>query len=256
MARLHTTAVETVAMLPALVDQQTPPTQTGFAIFLFDAFTRRPGLVGLYDDAEEERLDQEFFDRTGDASRLFTRTTVRVADRSLVPLAKQPSGPFVFFVELPAGNQVVRVRSPYYLEKEITITLPLAGWPAFPNITLANEDLPLDAPAQPAAYRDQRDAASLVPSVKYPFPASATLVRGTVRAGTTALDGATVRRAGDPLPFAYRTAESGDYVLFFRDVPGVGAVLNIEATHPLHATVVSSVQLFRGMTALHDITMV
>jgi len=255
MTRLHTTSVEKMTMFPSLVDERTPPRQTGFAMFLFDAFTRRPGLVGLYDDPDDERADQAYADRTGDASRVLSRTTVRVDSRSLVPFSK-PAGPFVFFVELPAGSHVVHVRSPYYLDRDVTITVPLFGWPAFPDITLANEDLPLEASTQPAAYRDQRASASVMPSVKYPFPASATLVRGTVRVGTTALAGATVRRVGEPPPFAYQTGEFGDYVLFFRDVPGVGASLNIEATHPLHATVASSVQVFRGMTARHDITMI
>jgi hypothetical protein len=254
MVKLLTTFVESVTFLPALVDQQTPPRQTGFGVFLFDAFTRQAQLLGSYESAQAELADQEYLDRTGDRSRLDEYTTVRLANQSLVPFAKAPSGPFFFFAELPAGNYSIRVRSPYYVPKDVSITLPLAGWPAFPNITLANEDLPLDAATQPAAYRAQRAAATLVPSAMYPFPASATLIRGTVRTGGNPLGGASVRRSGDPLPFV--TAANGDYVIFLRDVPGVGAVVNVEATHPLHPGVISGVQVFRGLTVLNDIAMV
>lgn len=254
MGHLRTTFAEQMTLLPGLVDQQTPPNQTGFGIFLFDGFTRRSQLAGAYLSAQAERADQEYHDRTGDRSRLDEYTTVRLANQSIVPFAKSPSGPFLFFAEFPAGNYSIRVRSPYYVSRDISIALPLVGWPAFPNITLANEDLPLDAPTQPVAYRAQRAAATLVPSAKYPFPASATLVRGTVRSGGVALAGASVRRMGDPFPFV--TAANGDYVIFIRDVPGVGAVVNVEATHPQHPTVVSGVQVYRGMTALNDIAMV
>jgi hypothetical protein len=254
MGKPQTTFVERVTMTPALVDQQTPPAPTGFGVFLFDAFSRQPQLAGVYDDPAAERDDQAYFDRTGDRSRLDQYTTVRLANRSIVPFAKAPSGPFLFFVPLPAGNQVIRVRSPFYQSKDVTIAFPLAGWLAFPNIALANENLPLGAPSQPAAYRAQRAAATLVPSIKYPFPAAATLIRGRVRSGGAPLARATVRRQGDPL--AYLTAEAGDYVLFLRNVPGVGAIVNIETTHPQHPAVVSPVRVFRGMTALNDVAMV
>ena len=252
MGNLQTTFVERVTMTPALVDQQTPPRQTGFAVFLFDAFTRRPQLVGTYESAEAEIADQEHFDRTGDRSRLDEYTTVRLAIRPIVPRAKAP-GPFLFFVELPASTYSIAVRSPYYLPREVAIGLPLAGWLAFPNITLANEDAPLDAPSQPAAYRAQRDSVTVVPSTRYPFPSTATLVRGTVRSAGVPVAGATVRRQGSPL--AYTTAVNGEYVLFLHDLPGVGAVVSVEATHPGHPSVVTPVQAFRGMTALNDITM-
>jgi hypothetical protein len=254
MARLHTTFVDRIVMSPALVSDTSPAQSLGFAVFLIDAFRKTPGLVGVYDDAEEERADQDHADRTGDDSRLRGHTTVRLANRPLIPIARISNGAFLFFVQLPPGSYVVQVRSPYYQPRDINLTLPLAGWPAFPNITLANEDLPLDAAAQPAAYRAQRSAVTLVPSTQYQFEASATLVRGTVRSGGTPLAGASVRRTGDPL--AYVTDGNGDYVLFFRDIAGVGAPVGIDATHPLHAPVNTSVQVFRGLTSLNDITMV
>ena len=49
---------------------------------------------------------------------------------------------------------------------------------------------------------------------------------------------------------------SGDYVLFFDDVPGVGAALTIQATHPLHLPANAAVEALRGTTVLRDISMV
>jgi hypothetical protein len=173
----------------------------------------------------------------------------------MVPFQKDASA-FVFFVDLTPGSYVVEARSPYYVPRDITVQVPLpsAGWPAFPDVTVANEDLPLGSAAQPAAYRAQRAAATLEPSTRYPFPSDATLVRGTVTSGNVPLAGATVRRAGDPM--AYVTDAAGDYVLFFDDVPGVGAAITIQASHPLHAAVNAIVQALRGTTVLLDISMV
>jgi hypothetical protein len=250
-----TTFVERRTLNPGLVERDPVLRHRGFVLLLFDAFTRKNGVVGTYSDDAAERSDQDYADRTGDATVLRDHTTVRLTGYSLVPHNKDASA-FVFFVDLTPGPYVLQARSPYYQDQDISITLPLpdTGWPAFPDIALANEDLPLGSATQPAAYRAQRTAATLVPSVKYPFPSDATLVRGTVRAGNAALAGATVRRMGDPL--AYSTDTAGDYVLFFNDVPGVGAALNIQATHPLHAPVNTVVQARRGTTVVHDVTMV
>jgi hypothetical protein len=252
---LHTTFVERVVLEPGLVDFGPVVRQTGFALFLFDAFTRRNALVGLYDQSREEQADQDHARRTGDASLLAAHTTVRLAGRDTVPSRKPPAAAFLFFLELPAGQHTIEVRSPYYQPRDLVVTLPFpsATWPAFPDVTLADEDLPLDSAAQPAAYRAQRLDATLVPGRRYPFPPTATLVRGTVRSGGQPLAGATVRRTGDAL--ASVTDATGEYVLFFDDVPGVGAVVTLDATHPQHAAVASQVQMFRGMTALRDIAM-
>jgi hypothetical protein len=254
VAGLIPTFSERVAMTPGLVERDPVLRQRGFVLLLFDAFTKRNRVEGTYSSHAAERADQEYADRTGDPTPLRARTTVRLAGRALVPFRKDASA-FVFFADLPPGPHVVEVRSPYYVPRDVTVTLPFpdAGWPAFPDVTLANEDLPLGSPLQPAAYRTQREAATLVPAPGYPFPPDATLVRGTVRSGGLPLAGAAVRRAGDPL--AYVTERSGDYVLFFDDVPGVGAAVTVQATHPLHAPVSTTVQALRGTTVLRDISM-
>ena len=256
MAALHTTYVERMTLRSGLAERQPLPRQLGFALQLFDAFTRRNRLVGTYEDRAAEQADQDYADRTGDLSRLSAHTTVRVPGRPLIPVHKRAAGTYLFFLDLPAGASVIEARSPYYLPRDITVTYPMPslGWPAFPDVTLANEDLPLDLPSQPAAYRAQRGAATLTPSTKYPFPQDATLVRGTIRAGGAPLPGASVSRMGNPL--TYVTDAGGDYVLFLNDVPGVGAPVTIQVTHPQHAPANAPVQALRGMTALLDLTMV
>jgi hypothetical protein len=252
---LKTTYVERMTLNQGLVERDPVLRQRGFVLLLFDAFTKKNGVVGTYTSDADEREDQDYADRTGDAAPLTLHTTLRLTGRPLVPLQKDANA-FVFFVDLPPGPQVVQARSPYYLPRDITVQVPLpdARWPAFPDVTLANEDLPLGSAAQPAAYRAQREAATLVPGPRYPFPADATLVRGTIRSGNAPLAGATVRRTGDPL--ACVTDPTGDYVLFFDDVPGVGASLTIQATHPLHPPANAAVQALRGTTVLRDISMV
>jgi hypothetical protein len=148
------------------------------------------------------------------------------------------------------------VRSPYYLSREIpsiVVPMPNTGWPAFPDVTLANENLALDGPGQPPAYRAQRALASLQPSARYPFPPTATLVRGTVRASGASLAGATVRRAGQAQE--YLTGADGEYVLFFSDIKGTGQAITLEAAHPLHTSASVNVTSVRGMTVLKDITL-
>jgi hypothetical protein len=256
MTVLHTTFVERVTLRSGLAELQPVSRQLGFALQLFDAFTRKNQLVGGYDADAMEQADQDYADRTGDRRRLAGYTTVRLSGRSLVPFRKRSAGAYLFFVELAPGSYVVNVRSPYYQPLDVTVTLPMTSlvWPAFPDVTLANEDIPLESPSQPAAYRLQRTAATLVPSAGYPFPQDATLVRGTIRSGGVPLAGATVARPGDPR--AYVTGPAGDYVLFLTDIPGVGGPVTIQAAHPLHATVTVAVQALRGMTVLQDITLV
>lgn len=225
------------------------------ALILFDGFTGQNRLEGLYADEQAEKADEALAARDGDTTRLERHTTVRLRQRPLVPFRKLPDSTFLLF-EMPAGAYTVEVRSPVYVARDIPLALPPQNplWPAYPDVTLADEDLPLDAPAQPAAYSAQRARATLQPSVKYPFPAGATLVRGTVHAGGSALKGASVRRSGDAN--AYLTGDDGEYVLFFFDIPGTGQALTIQATHPQHAPANTNVTSIRGMTVLNDITMV
>jgi hypothetical protein len=252
---LTTTFVERITLHPGLVERDPVLRQRGFVLLLFDAYTKRNGVLGAYTSDDAERADQAYADRTGDAAPLREHTIVRLAGRSHVPYQKRASA-FVFFADLAPGAHVVEVRSPYYVPRDITVQVPFpsANWPAFPDVTLANEDLPLGSPAQPAAYRVQRAAATLEPSTMYPFPSDATLVRGTVRSGGVPLAGATVRRVADPT--GYVTGATGEYVLFFDDVPGVGAALAVQVTHPLHAPENAIVQALRGTTVRRDISMV
>lgn len=221
------------------------------ALFFFDGVTGRSQLVGLYGSREQEIEDQAVaVDPIGEA-RLARHTTVRVANSTLVPRRREGDACFLFF-DLPDGLHTFQVRSPYYAPLDVSLTLPRPDpkWPAFPDVTLANEDLPLDSPSQPAAYRAQRAAVTLQPSVRYPFARGSTLVRGTVRTGGQPLEGAEVRRQGDPS--ASLTDANGEYVLFFDDIGGQGETVTIEASHPLHASVNAPVPLVRGLTVLRE----
>jgi hypothetical protein len=223
----------------------------GLALFLFDGFTRRSDLLGLYKDMAQEREEQALaVDNVGRA-RLARHTTVRVAGRTIVPRRRERESTFLFF-GLPAGNYTLEVRSPYYEPRDIVLMLPLQDtrWPAFPDVTLADETLPLDSPAQPAAYRDQRALTTLQPSVRYPFPGGTTLARGVVRSGGGPLQGATVRQQGSAS--AATSDANGEYVLFFRDIAGSGQTVVLEAAHPLHPTVAASLAVVRGLTVLKD----
>lgn len=200
-----------------------------FALTLFDGFTR--------------------------ASQLAGKASVRLAGLPLAPFQKTPDATFVFF-EAPGGNHTVEVRSdedtPYYVDADINIALPAAAdaWRMFPDSALADQDLPLDDPAQPAAYRSQRAAATLQPSVAYPFPEGATLVRGTVTANGAPLVGATVVRVGAAPE--YVTGPSGEYVLFVPRVAGVSQDITVEADHALFPVQARTVLVRRGMTTLEN----
>jgi hypothetical protein len=223
------------------------------ALFLFDGFTGRNRLIGLYDDEAAEREDQRLAD-LGDGDRLARHTTVRIAGRSIVPFRKAPDAAWVL-LGLPAGIYTMTIRGPYYGSRDISVALPAPDpkWPAFPDVTQADESLPLDAPTQPPAYRTQRAQATLQPTPRYPFPGGATLVRGTVRSANQPLENARVRRTGQTIE--YVTDKSGEYVLFFLDLVGASQTVSIEALHPLHVTVSTNVTCVRGMTVQQDIVM-
>src|SRR5205823_9946610 len=106
--------------------------------------------------------------------QLVGRTTVTLLGLDKKPIEKPSEGAFVF-VGLAPRNYTVQVRSngptetgkptpdrPYYLDLDRPIVLPMphALWPAYPDLFLANQNLPLDDPAQPAAYRAQRRTAA------------------------------------------------------------------------------------------------
>ena len=223
----------------------------GLALFLFDGLTGRNQLLGLYDDREQERQDEALAVDAAGRARVARHTTLRVVARPLVPRRREGDATFLFF-DLPAGAYTFQVRSPYYVPLDLSLTLPRPDprWPAFPDIAVADETLPLASPAQPAVYRAQRASVTLHPSISYPFPAGTTLVRGVVRTGGLLLEGASVRRQGASA--ASTTDKNGEYVLFFKDIAGSGQNVTIEASHPLHAAVTAPVAVVRSLTVLKE----
>jgi hypothetical protein len=218
-------------------------------------------------DTRELRLSLALtlFDGFSRTSRLVGHTTVRFADKPLVrpflPFQKAPEAIFLFFEPLPPGAYTVEIRSeeddpPYYLPADVSVVLPMPNplWPAFPDVSLADQNKPLDDPTQPAAYRAQRAAVTLQPSTAYPFPVGATLVRGRVIADAMPLAAAMVRRGGDDM--AYTTGEDGEFVLFFPGINGMAETVTLRASHPLHVDVDHTVQIRRGMTVATIISMV
>jgi hypothetical protein len=218
--------------------------QLGFGLLLLDGFSGTPELAG--------------------------EIAVTLAnDPALKPFQKTAEAAFFFF-DLPAGNYTVQVRSnpkrerPYYVPVDILVTVPAPNpaWPAFPDAILADPALPLNDPAQSAAYLSQRRLATLQPTTAYPFPAGAALVRGTVRANGVGLGGATVTA---PLQFqtnparfeirSYLTHADGGFVLFFRQVGGTGSDITLSATHPNHPNQNVPIKVRRGMTVATDIIM-
>jgi hypothetical protein len=206
----------------------------------------------------------QLFDRFTQVNRLFGKIRVRLAGSSLEPFPKPDQAMFLFF-DLQPGAYTVEVRSnrdggngkdpPYYLAVDIPINLPLTNplWPAFPDVYVANRNLPLDDPAQSAIFRAQRSSVMLQPTVAYPFPAGSTLVRGTVLAGGNRLANARIRRVGDTLE--YTTGTDGEYVLFFNEVDGMTEAITVRASHPFHADVDQVVEIQRGRTVVRNFIM-
>jgi len=218
---------------------------------LYDRVSGENRLVGLYDSrAEEEAAEREL---AVAGPRIQTHTTVRLDGVPAIPMRTGPDARFLFF-DLATAPFTVVVRSPFYRPADVPVTIPAttAAWPVFPDVMLANPALPLDDPGQPQAYRDQLASATIQPSVKYPFPDAATLIRGTVRVQT------------DPLPLAqvtagsqtYVTDDDGQFVFFIRNVTIAGQSVAVQATHPQHGPATTTVTCRRGLTVIADITMV
>lgn len=191
--------------------------------------------------------------------RLFGEVSVGFAGLPIEPFQKQPEAAY-FFHGIAPGAYTLEVRSsadtPYYQPVDIPIVVPMPEplWPAFPNHLLADQSLALGDPGQPAAFRAQRQAATLQPTTAYPFPAQATLARGTVRTGGNPLAGARVRLLAGSLD--YTTGDDGEYVLFFTQISGVGETVILRASHPNHANVDVHVDVRRAATVARSITMV
>lgn len=220
-------------------------TAQGFALQLYDGFTGLPQLQG--------------------------QVSVNIATQN-PPIEKTDAATFLF-LNIPAGTYSIAVQvasqTPFYLPVNFSIDLRMPDplWQAYPDLSLADKTKPLDDPTQPAAYRAQRTLATLVPTPSYPFPPGATLLRGTVLAGTVPLAGATVERIPSPPPTGGNTVATpaivsalsdanGEFVLFFDDVSGMGQAATIQATHPLRPSPVDvQVTLQRGATVSTQIVM-
>jgi hypothetical protein len=196
-----------------------------FALELRDAFTRTPVLPGAVD--------------------------VQIPNQGK-PFTKPAQGLWIF-PSLPDGAFTIEVRPaagvPYYLPVDIPTALPLSNplWPAFPDRMLANLNLNLDDPAQPPAYRAQRELARLKPSSSYPFPPDVTLIRGTVRAGGWPLSDAMMAiLGGTDLPSI--TGENGDFVIFIARPQGDFQNLTLRASHLFKPDVDTAVTARRGTT--------
>jgi hypothetical protein len=172
---------------------------------------------------------------------------------------KESSGTFLFF-DLTPGALALSVSSdpetPYYLPATVGVAIPVPDppplpppflWPAFPDIRLADPTLPLGDAGQKPAYIAQRKAATLLPATAYPFPEGTTLIRGTVRhAGNPQLN-ATVQQVGSTDP-AYVTAGDGQFVLFWKDAPGVPQTVTVNVKHAGLADGNVNVTVVRGLT--------
>jgi hypothetical protein len=169
------------------------------------------------------------------------------------------TGCFVF-LNLKPGAHTLNVTAdqwtPYYRSVSIPVVAPPppAKWPAYPDITLANRNLRLDDPAQPAAFRKQFLLASLLPTAQYPFDSGATLVRGQITSGGAPLADATVSHVGgDEVP--YVTDTNGEFVLFFEQSAGVPQPVTLRATHAAKVDKDQNVTILRGTTVVANIDM-
>ncbi len=184
---------------------------------------------------------------------------VSVAAGSISGKQKGLSGAFLFY-DLKPGPQILTVKSgpytPYYLPASIAVTIPMptALWPAFPDVSAADPTLPLGDPGQTAAYKAQRQSATLLPTNSYPFPAGATLIRGTVLHNGAALAGAVVQQAVGTDP-AYTTGTDGQFVLFMGNPPGVPTKVAVNAKCAGLADGSASVTVIRGSTVSAIINM-
>lgn len=198
-------------------------------------------------------------DQFADSDDLLGQIEVRASD--VVAYRKGMSGLF-WFQSVTPGVQDLSVQSleqpPYYLPATISLTIPNPPppapaarnpWPAYPDISLADLNLPLGDPGQPAAYRKERADVTLSPTVAYPFPEGATLIRGTVTHAGQALAEATVTLAGSVDP-AYKTASDGEFVLYWKDAPGVPKEVTLHVTAPNLQAKDQPVTIRRGLTVV------
>jgi hypothetical protein len=246
-------------------------------------------LKTLNPDVREQKLvfALMLLDRFTETAEPVGKLTVRIASQPFEPpfvAVQQPGQASFFFFDLPPAAYTLQVRSnrdgkvddakppqedeppyyyfseaPYYFPVDIPIVVPPPNgqWPAFPNLLLANQTIPLTDPAQPAAFRDQRALATLQPTTSYPFPTGASLLRGRVLASGNPLANARVRRFPIPIndDLEYRTGPDGYYVLFFNKVKGAEEQITVRASHVSQPDKDQPVTIRRGMTVTQNIVM-
>ena len=193
----------------------------------------------------------------------YARTDELVGDVAVkagsVEAIRKPGSPGSFlFLSLAPGAYTLSVAcgkwTPFYRPVSIPVTVPAppATWPAYPDVTLANRNLPLDDASQPPAFRDQFALASLLPATQYPFDNGATLVRGTVTHAGGKLADATVSRVGGD-EISYLTGADGEFVLFFEKSTGVPQPVTIRVTHAGLADKDQNVTVVRGATVISNV---
>jgi hypothetical protein len=174
---------------------------------------------------------------------------------------KNSSGAFLFY-DLKPGDQELLIESsdetPYYQPAKVTVRVPVSQppppapqypYPVFPDIRLADSKLMLSDPGQTVAYKKQRSAATLFPSVAYPYPEATTLIRGVVTHGgaDNPLTGATVKQIGSNDP-AYVTDDHGRFVLYWKNAPGIPKTVTLNVKADVGEKNVS-VLVIRGLSA-------
>jgi hypothetical protein len=159
-------------------------------------------------------LAVQLTDEFAPTARPVGAVSVTLRDRPCKALLN-PSG-HRLFLDLPAGDVVVEVRSTHYLDEERAVSLPLAD------------------PRSPVL------AVLLKPRWPYPFPGETTLLQGRVtEAGGLAIAGGRVELVGTGLET--RTAGDGRFVLYV-----TGLTEDEQSARPLHVSVVAGRRLLEA----------
>lgn len=96
-------------------------------------------------------------------------------------------------------------------------------------------------------------SATLNPTTSYPFPPTATLVRGYVLSNNSPVAGVLVSAPGAGMN--YTTGKDGEYVLFFASLTGMSQSITVTATPPGGAAKSVAVQVQRATTVSLAITL-
>jgi hypothetical protein len=152
------------------------------------------------------------------------------------PYQKDSTSVYLFF-DLPAGANTVKVWSgeprQYYGPLNLAVNIPPEGQPWSPGQQFAT--------------------GVLNPTVSYPFPENATLVRGHVLLAGNPVSGALLHAAGAAPD--YTTGDDGEYVLFFVRVKGASEKITVRATAPGGAVKDVPVLVQREATVAQDINL-